>query len=333
MRITVIVCTYNRCQSLVRTFESLLVSVLPESIEWEILVVDNNSKDQTREVVEGFCRRFPGRFRYVHESQQGLSHARNAGIRAARGDILAFTDDDITVDNKWLQNLTAPLTSGNYAGAGGCILAAHEFCCPKWLALEGEYNLGGVLALNNPRDGAGVTSQPLVGANMAYRADAFQRYGLFRTDLGRSGKSLLGNEDSEISHRLLSAGERLWLEPSAIVYHGIPENRLTKTYFLRFWFDYGRASIREHANRSSLWGIPRWCFSVPRIVFNVLPARLRLWLFAWDPKRRFFFKCTVWRTFGEIVELPRIWIEKRGRLRKGKSESSELQSPDVSLGE
>ena len=116
MKISVILCTYNRCQSLAKTLESIAVSVLPESVEWEVVVVDNNSKDQTREVIEDFCRRNAGRFRYIHESQQGLSHARNAGIREARGEILAFTDDDIIVDNKWLHTLTTPLTSGEWAG-------------------------------------------------------------------------------------------------------------------------------------------------------------------------------------------------------------------------
>ena len=146
-------------------------------------------------------------------------------------------------------------------------------------------------------------------------------------------ESMLGNEDTELGRRLLAGGERLWFEPLAIVYHGIPENRLTKSYFLGFWFNYGRAAVREHANRSNVWKIPRWCFSVPIIIFNVLPARLRLWLFARDSKRRFFCKCMVWRTFGEIFELPRIWLETKRRLKRRTSESSELLSPDVTLGE
>jgi GT2 family glycosyltransferase len=168
---------------------------------------------------------------------------------------------------------------------------------------------------------------------MAFRAEIFRKHGGFRTDLGRSAESMLGNEDTELGRRLLAGGERLWFEPLAIVYHGIPENRLTKSYFLGFWFNYGRAAVREHANRSNVWKIPRWCFSVPIIIFNVLPARLRLWLFARDPKRRFFFKCTVWRTFGEIFELPRIWLETKRRLKRRTSESSELRSSDVTLGE
>ena len=86
MKISVILSTYNRCQSLAKALDSAAASTLPEGDEWEVVVVDNNSTDQTRDVVEDFQRRHPGRFRYVFESQQGLSHARNAGIREARGD-------------------------------------------------------------------------------------------------------------------------------------------------------------------------------------------------------------------------------------------------------
>ena len=113
MKITVILCTYNRCQSLVRALDSLAASILSETIEWEVLVVDNNSSDQTKAIVEDFCRQYPGRFRYLFEPQQGKSYALNAGIREARGDILAFVDDDVTVEPMWLQNLRRLCATAN----------------------------------------------------------------------------------------------------------------------------------------------------------------------------------------------------------------------------
>src|SRR5208282_2321290 len=90
LNITVILCTYNRCQSLARALDSVAAQTFSESVEWEVLVVDNNSRDQTRDVAEDFCRRYPGRFRYLFEPRQGKSYALNAGIREARGDILAL---------------------------------------------------------------------------------------------------------------------------------------------------------------------------------------------------------------------------------------------------
>src|ERR1035441_3219398 len=107
MKITVLLCTFNRCQSLSTALDSVIAQVLPESADWDVLVVDNNSSDQTRAVVEDFRRRYPGRIRYLFEPRQGLSRARNAGIRAARGEIIAFIDDDVIAAPTWLQNLTA----------------------------------------------------------------------------------------------------------------------------------------------------------------------------------------------------------------------------------
>src|SRR5215471_9795294 len=98
MRITVILCTYNRCESLSTALESVAVSQLPPSISWEVLIVDNNSSDRTREVVEEFSHRYPGRFRYAFEPRQGKSYALNVGVREAKGDVLAFMDDDVTVE-------------------------------------------------------------------------------------------------------------------------------------------------------------------------------------------------------------------------------------------
>src|SRR5271154_5729585 len=95
-KISVIICTYNRSHSLGKTIESVASESLTPSLGWEILVVDNNSKDKTRQVVEGFMFRYPEQIRYIFEPKQGISYARNAGIKESRGEILAFIDDDET---------------------------------------------------------------------------------------------------------------------------------------------------------------------------------------------------------------------------------------------
>ena len=315
MKITVILCTYNRSQILGKALESVVASELPESVEWDVLVVDNNSTDRTREVIETFEKAYPGRVRYLFEPKQGKSNALNAGIRAAKGDILAFTDDDIVVAPTWLSNLTGVLDSGEWSSAGGRIGASNSFQCPPWLSLQGEHNLGGVLGFFDLGDKAGASSEPFFGGNVAYRREVFGACGLYRTDLGRSGMSLLSSEDTEFSRRVNLAGGRLWYEPSAVVYHAVPDARLSKSHFLNYFYFQGRSRIRESANRTDVYGVPRWCFSVPFIVVNLLAPRVKNWLFTSDIKRRFYFKCLVWGTFGEIAELPRLWLEEKQRVR------------------
>lgn len=309
MTVTVILCTYNRCKSLAKALGSVAVSELDKSVEWEVLVVDNNSTDQTRAVVEDFSRRYPGRFRYMFESEQGRSFALNSGIRGSSGDILAFMDDDVLVSPTWLKNLTAPLSKGEWSGSGGRILAANSFSCPNWLSLHGRYNMGGMLALFDLGDRAGKTDQPPFGTNMAIRKEMFQKYGLFRKDLGRCGNNMMSNEDTEVGRRLMAAGERLWYEPSAVVYHAVPQNRLTKKYFLRFWFNYGRSGVREHGKRPDICRIPRYYFTIPKIVGTVLAIRTLRWILALNPQQRFFLKGMVWMTAGQIVEYYRLSLD------------------------
>ena len=321
MKITVILCTYNRCESLAKALDSVAASILPASVEWEVLVVDNNSPDRTRAVIEQYSTRYPGRFRYLFEGKQGKSNALNSAIRNARGNILAFMDDDVLVAPDWLQNLTAPLDSGEYGGTGGRILSQQSLDIPEWLAIDGEYGVGSMLALFDHGDEGFELKTPPFGTNMAFLARIFEKLGGFRTDMGPCPGSELRNEDMEFGRRVMAAGEKLRYVPDAVVYHAIPPSRLKQGYLLRFWYDHGRASIREVGPRPDVFGvIPRWCLAIPKTCLVVLPQRVFKWLVATNPPRRFFFKGLVWMTLGQMAEMPRVWrAGKRSCNRAGRA--------------
>ena len=298
MKITVILCTFNRCESLARALESVAVSAMPSSSEWEVLVVDNNSTDQTRAVVDDSCGRHPGHFRYLFEPKPGKSNALNAGIKEARGDVLAFMDDDVVVEQAWLQNLTAALTDKTIAGAGGRILPDWKSSPPAWLPLEDRYALAPLAMFDLGPDAGPLTEAPF-GTNMAFRKEVFAKFGGFRTDLGPRPGSEIRNEDTEFGQRVLAAGELLRYEPSAVVYHAVPENRVRKEYFQVWWFDKARADIRQ-------FGIPaktRWFVAgVPLYLFRRLAIWTLRWLVALNPGRRFSRKLKVWGIVGEMQE-------------------------------
>jgi len=298
MNITIILCTYNRCETLSKALASIAVSNVPESIQWEVLVVDNNSKDQTREVVESFCHNYPGRFRYLFEPHQGLSYARNAGVREAEGRILAFIDDDVTVESSWLENLVASLYRSEWSGCGGRVLPQGTFSRPSWLGLEGRYALA-PLAIFDLGPEARELREPPFGANMAYRKEMFQKYGSFRTDLGRCADSMISNEDTEFGHRLIAGGEKLRYEPSAVVYHPVPNNRLQREYFLEWWFNKARSDIRQLGVPSSTR-----CFvvGIPLYLFRRLVVWTVRWIGAIEPSRRFSNKIKTWTVAGQILE-------------------------------
>lgn len=300
--ISLIVCTYNRCESLANALESVARSVVPDSIAWEVLVIDNNSRDKTKEAVEQFVSRFPGRFYYIFEPKQGLSNARNAGIAAANGRAIAFTDDDVTVHPDWLRNLTKPLLDDKCVGTAGRILLG-EFQAPTWLGTSGPGSLVGALAHFDRGNQLTFLDEPPFGASMAFQRSVFQRFGGFRTDLGRSGKNLIGNEDTEFGNRLLSANQRILYVPSAVIYHPVIEERLRKQYFLTYHFDQGRALIRERGDRAPVGFVPRSFISISNRVLKILPRRVWWWIKEPNPQIRFFNRCRVWNTAGEIVEI------------------------------
>jgi len=293
MNITVILCTYNRCQILARTLESITASTFSSAQEWGVLVVDNNSSDRTRESAEDFCRRNPGRFRYLFEPQPGKSNALNAGVREARGDVLVFTDDDVMFEPTWLQNLTASLHSNEWAGAGGRTVLQWPASVPHWLAKEGPYARHGFGGFDQGREAKRLVGPPF-GANMAFRKSMFEKYGGFRTDLGPSPTRDIPapGEDTEFGRRLISTGERLRYEPSAVLYHPVPENELNKKHFLDWWFDHGRATVRQFRVQ-------------PSREFCSLIAWVLRWMVAFEPQVRFYRKLVVWEKVGRLVELYR----------------------------
>ncbi len=298
MSITVILCTYNRSATLKNALNSVAASVVPQSVRWEVLVVDNNSTDKTREVVQSFCTKYPGKFKYLLEQQQGVSYARNAGIRESSSDVIAFMDDDVTVDPQWLWNLTKSLHGGEWSGVGGRILPLWECSPPEWLPIESPHMSGPFVAFDRGSEAIPLDESPF-GANMAFRREVFERHGGFRTDLGRSADNLMSNEDTEFGRRLLAAGRRLRYEPSAVMRHPVAENRLTKKYLLAWWFGKGRADVMETGalEKENAWTVG----GVPLFLLRRITGWTLRWILAIHSKRRFTCKLNVWNLAGQIA--------------------------------
>jgi GT2 family glycosyltransferase len=205
-------------------------------------------------------------------------------------------DDDVTVAPTWLRNLTAALEDTAWAGSGGRIILEWPSALPRWLAIEGQYSrhpFPGFDQGQTPKELVG----PPFGTNMAFRKAMFEKYGGFRTDLGPSPNpdTPPHSEDTEFGRRLITAGERLWYEPSAVVYHPITAGRLSRSYFLSWWFDRGRAEIRECVAQG-----------ISFRSFAHLAAWTARWMLAVRPSARFYRKLIVWQSVGQIVESCRL---------------------------
>ncbi len=241
---TILIATYNRGRLLDETLDSIRQMRVSSSLRWEAIVVDNNSTDDTHDVVSRHARSFPVPLHYLFESRQGRSSALNTGISAARGEVLAFTDDDVHVADGWL-DAACDLLRGpdpSIAYTGGPVRPIWEVPPPSWLELT-RSDLWGTIAIQNYGDQPFVfeeANRVPIGANMAVRRSLFSQIGGFRADLGRSsGRLVLGQEVPELLLRARATGIRGMYVPSMAVDHHIPARRLTRAYFRKWWFGKG----------------------------------------------------------------------------------------------
>lgn len=257
--ISVVICTYNRHALLKETLTSLVRQEV-KNIKHEVIVVDNNSTDRTKEVVEDFQRRQPHVFRYAFEPKQGLSHARNRGVAEARGEVIAFTDDDVIVDKNWLQNIWQHFQNDpSLACLGGKILPRWETSPPRWLTTE----LWGPLALLDRGNEVLVLNDVRIwGANFAVRATMFEKYGGFDPRWGRVRGKLYGGEETRFLEQLLGTGEKIIYAPDVVAWHFIPRERMTKRYFRRWLFNYGELEAIQTRclSHRNIMGIPFYRF-------------------------------------------------------------------------
>lgn len=264
MDASIVVCSYNRAESLRHTLAALCRQVVSPTCAWEILVVDNNSTDHTRAVVDEMRSACP-RIRYEFHPLQGLSHARNHGIGAARGAIILFTDDDVLPEPDWLETTLNGLWKYQADACGGYIAPIWEAPPPPWLT-ERFY---GFLAVRTDRsDDFEITASGTLpfGANMAFRKTVFDRVGLFDTSRGRKGTVLASGEDGEMFERILAAGMKVMFLGGARVHHKVEAFRVTKRYFRRWRFQTSRniAQSRGLAGERRLFNIP--LFVYPQLV-------------------------------------------------------------------
>lgn len=236
IRISVIICTYNRCALLTRSLESFSRLIVSADLDWELLVVDNNSSDDTYACIDRYLNCLP--LRYLFESRQGKTFALNRGVSEARGELLVFTDDDVLVDRNWL---TAYLNAANeypeIGWFGGRIDPWWQSGRPRWLkqesipALSGYfviYDLGDEVRLYHGND------RPPVGANMVVRRETFEQIGGYREDLGPRGKHRGTGDDTELIYRAQRAGVPGLYVPGARCKHWVGEERLPLRKFFQF---------------------------------------------------------------------------------------------------
>ena len=276
MFITVAICTFNRAESLRRTLNSLVAMEVPTDLEWELLIVNNNSTDHTNRVTEDYLDRLP--LRREFEPQPGLANARNRAIDVAKGEYIVWTDDDVVVEPGWLTAYVEAFRSWPDAVVfGGRITPRYEPPVVPWVA-ESEELLGGPFAIRD----FGEEVQRLCiaedripyGANFALRA-AEQRNFKYDPNLGLAPNRTRYGDEVEVLTRLLGSGATGYWIPEAAVEHCIGRDRQTVHYVAAHYKGWGQtcAYLNEGiAEAPLLFGVPRRIW--PRLILWWLLYRL-----------------------------------------------------------
>ena len=247
--ISIIICTYNREKYIGPLLESIAKNDYPKN-DYEILLVDNNCTDNTRAVCDAFAKQHVDvAFRYVVEPEQGLSAARNKGIKESKGDIIIYVDDDALVDSNYISSYADHFANNpNTMAAGGPIEPLYETEEPKWMS---PYTKALLTAWMNY--GPKVCEYPKGrypgGGNAAYRKEIFNKVGLFNTELGRKGTALLASEEKDIFDKMHTLGMTVLYLPTPVLHHIIPQTKLEQPYFDRLTHQIG---ISERARTKAI---------------------------------------------------------------------------------
>ena len=238
MSISVVIATYNRASLLGATLDQLSRQAYQPGDE--VLVVDNGSTDATPQIIAQAAQGFPVRLLSMRETTNGKGPALNAGIAAARGSILALTDDDVLVADDWIATIRQIMTDPSIALIGGRVEPNWERPAPVWLRIEGDGHytvMGSPLGLQNygPNVQA-LGSRTAVGANMAVRRSVCERVGGFSTQLAPQNGTLIRAEDHEFCERVRAAAYRSEYRPQLWVRHWVPAARVRFGYFVRWFF-------------------------------------------------------------------------------------------------
>lgn len=245
IRLSIVIATYNRSALLMQALNSIVEQTFPRS-EWECVVVNNNSSDDTASAFALFAEQHPDyNLRMVLEPNQGLSFARNRGIRESVGEYIAIVDDDERIAPEFVASYVALFDNvPDAVAAGGPIVAEYPEGRPRWMSAFTERPIANTMYFGDkvrefPR------GRVPGGGNMAMRRSAVRRYGVFDTSLGYVGETLIGGEETDLFERLQIAEAKYYYVPQAVMYHIIPKEKLSAEYLCRLSYNVGVSQLRR----------------------------------------------------------------------------------------
>ena len=294
MRLDIVIPTFNRSALLRECVESVLRST--SSVDWRVTVVDNNSSDDTKRVVQSSAAG-TGRLRYLFEKKVGKCNALNRAITTSDCDVIGMIDDDEQIHPDWIDTAAQWLDKPEVDFIGGPYLGLWRTEKPAWMPAGYE----GVISAQDPER---IPQTPVrfsdndqifvQGGNAVVRRSVFDHVGLYRADFGRFGNDFGSCEDVEMFTRLMAAGVNGYYVPDLIIYHVVPPERMTRAYYRKWVLGQAKSfAALDRANPQNVAYVGR----IPRFMIGNAIRGLRT-LASRHPGRRFAAELEWWRLAG-----------------------------------
>jgi len=303
--VSIIVATYNRCDFLEDCIKSYQEQDCDKSL-FEVLIINNNSTDQTEEISLGLIEKYPEvDVRYMVETNQGLSYGRNRGITESKYDLIHFFDDDAVATSNYISSILDTFQRHPKAkAAGGKILLNYFEGRPKWASKYMESIFGlfdiGDEEIEFPRN-----NYPR-GSNMTFKREIFDQIGQFDVSLGRKGKIMLGGEEKEMFQRVYETGCSVIYNPQTICYHAVPEPRTRRAFVKNQVFGIGVSENIRINNSAFKYKIKRYVMELVKWCATWILFLKYLFIeFNW-PRAIFIVRFRWWITKGMLVGPPKV---------------------------
>jgi glucosyl-dolichyl phosphate glucuronosyltransferase len=267
--ISVVICTYNRANLLVSALRSVCKQTIGSS-SYEVIVVDNNSNDQTRSVTEEFCDKY-GNIRYLYEEIQGLSHARNRGWREAEGAYIGYMDDECLVPPNWLEVASRVIERVSPGVFGGPYLPSYNAPRPRWFKdAYGSFQAGLQARCLGEQE-------YLRGGNIFFRRSLIKSLGGFSPSLGMTGKKMAYGEETALLRQIRTKAkdEKIYYDPALVVHHLVQTRKMNLKWIIAHHFVSGRYAYltlgeKRRLPYMSVYALIAMSFSVLAFLFEVM---------------------------------------------------------------
>ncbi len=251
--ITVVICTYNRRSYLKKAIDSIINQTFDPDL-YELIIVDNNSTDGTKDFVLNNYSHSRVKVRYLHEPNQGLSHCRNTGLRNASFEYIAYIDDDGIAYPDWLENMAKGIKNQNekFAGITGAIFPIWEIPRPRWLLDLDRLTM--FYSIYYPDKRTVIGYGYVFGGNMVWKKSLLIECGGFNTKLGRVKNNLISGEESLTAEKIEKKGYEFIYDPKMRIKHHIHKSRISIMWLIKrsFWGGYSRIAMENIKTKKSI---------------------------------------------------------------------------------